>query len=386
MGNPTSTKILKVGIYDPYLDTLGGGERYCLTIAEILASLGYQVDIFWSGDQDLLKKAEIRFGLNLSNINFVTDIFSSKTETMDIAEDPESLVLASQHIHQQPHKLSSLYRKYLVTRQYNLFFYLSDWSVPFLFSKNNFLHVQVPFVSKIKIISRLLNHLKCLFIKQIICNSQFTAKFASRHFSSKQLVLYPPVDVEKFDPHIPKKNQILSVGRFDNILNSKKQEILIVAFRDLVLHNQNTDWRLILAGGSIALSQNNNYLRHLQHLAEGLPIDFIVNPNFTVLKQIYSTSKIYWHAAGFGVDENAHPENTEHFGMAPVEAMASGCVPILVNRGGLSEIISDNCEGYLWTDVSQLIAKTQLLMTSTLTLNSMSQASIIKSNHYSPWR
>ena len=30
----------RAAIYDPYLDTLGGGERYCLTVAEILLIAG----------------------------------------------------------------------------------------------------------------------------------------------------------------------------------------------------------------------------------------------------------------------------------------------------------------------------------------------------------
>jgi len=40
---------MRAAIYDPYLDTLGGGERYCLTVAEILLKNGWQVDLFWSG-------------------------------------------------------------------------------------------------------------------------------------------------------------------------------------------------------------------------------------------------------------------------------------------------------------------------------------------------
>ena len=55
----------RVAIYDPYLDTLGGGERYCLTVAEILLKNNYQVDLFWSGDKTLIEKAEKRFSLNL---------------------------------------------------------------------------------------------------------------------------------------------------------------------------------------------------------------------------------------------------------------------------------------------------------------------------------
>ena len=62
-------------IYDPYLDTLGGGERYCLTVAEILKKNGWKVDIFWSGGQDIIKKAENRFSLNLKDIHIQPDIF-----------------------------------------------------------------------------------------------------------------------------------------------------------------------------------------------------------------------------------------------------------------------------------------------------------------------
>ena len=35
----------RAAIYDPYLDTLGGGERYCLSVVEFLLQNNYQVDI-----------------------------------------------------------------------------------------------------------------------------------------------------------------------------------------------------------------------------------------------------------------------------------------------------------------------------------------------------
>jgi hypothetical protein len=75
--------IKRAGIYDPYLDTLGGGDRYCLTVAEILSKNGYNVDVFWNGDPDLIKKASIRFSLDLDKISIAPDIFgltSSKLE------------------------------------------------------------------------------------------------------------------------------------------------------------------------------------------------------------------------------------------------------------------------------------------------------------------
>ena len=374
---------LKAGIFDPYLDTLGGGERYCLTVAEILKSFGYQVDIFWSGDQDLLHKAESRFNLELSDINIVPDIFSAKNNHIEVAQDSESLTTVSHHHQSSNNRISSFITKYKTTKNYDLIFFLSDWSVPFLFSKKNILHVQVPFLNKTKIKDKFITQIKYLFLSQIICNSQFTAKFASHNFGSKCTVLYPPVDVEKFDSTQTKMNYIASVGRFDNILNSKRQEIMIEAFRSICHQHKNFTWRLVLAGGSLTSPDKNNYLQHLQHLSIGLPIDFVINPDFNSLKKIYSDAKIYWHAAGYGVDEKTHPESTEHFGMAPVEAMASGCVPILVNRGGLGEIISHDQEGFLWNEPTELIAKTELLMSSPSLLGTMSARAILRSANFS---
>ena len=39
---------MRAAIYNPYLDTLGGGERYVMAVATALANLNYIVDVEWS--------------------------------------------------------------------------------------------------------------------------------------------------------------------------------------------------------------------------------------------------------------------------------------------------------------------------------------------------
>ena len=46
---------MKAAIYDPYLDTLGGGERYMITAAQVLSENGYKVDVEWR-DQSIKNK------------------------------------------------------------------------------------------------------------------------------------------------------------------------------------------------------------------------------------------------------------------------------------------------------------------------------------------
>ncbi len=69
------------------------------------------------------------------------------------------------------------------------------------------------------------------------------------------------------------------------------------------------------------------------------------------LKKLYGESMIYWHASGFGEDD---PKKFEHFGITAVEAMAAGAIPIVINKGGLTEIVEDGKSGYLWDSTDQL--------------------------------
>ena len=58
-------KNLKAALYDPYLDTLGGGEKHIFSILEVFAEQGYEVNIFW--DKNLTKEISNRFSLKLIN-------------------------------------------------------------------------------------------------------------------------------------------------------------------------------------------------------------------------------------------------------------------------------------------------------------------------------
>jgi len=63
--------------------------------------------------------------------------------------------------------------------------------------------------------------------------------------------------------------------------------------------------------------------------------------------------------------------------------MASGLVPIVVNRGGLAEILTDTHSGYLWDTTDDLISKTQLLIGSNSTLQKMSLTAVETSQNFS---
>ena len=57
---------MNIGVYDPYLDDNGGGEKYLITLAECLSE-DNDVFVFWDNVQDLESVGE-RFNINLENI------------------------------------------------------------------------------------------------------------------------------------------------------------------------------------------------------------------------------------------------------------------------------------------------------------------------------
>lgn len=338
-------------IFDPYLDTLGGGERYTLTVAEILSEIGYQVIVAWPNDH-WVKDAQDRFGLSLKKITVDEQYYRLFISPISLIEKRKSLM------------------------GFDLCFFVSDGSVPFLFSKNNILHYQVPF-TKVNGF-KLLNTLKLRLINHLVVNSNFTKEVIDSTFGTPiSQVLYPPVDTTSLTSSTTKQKVILNVGRFASPSHSKRQDVLIHAFRTLV-DNGLKDWRLVLAGG---LSKDNN-LNFLKDSAKGYPISFVTSPDYGELKKIYSTASIYWHAAGYQVDEKLNPEAVEHFGITTVESMAAGCVPVVINKGGQKEIVNDKC-GRLWDEIPSLLEHTKALIKSPPTLKRLSIQAIKRSADFS---
>lgn len=338
----------KAGFFDPYLDTIGGGERYTLTLAEHLSQKEWQVDLLWD-EPKLKEKLKSRLDLDLSRVNFIP-----------IREN--------------------ILERWKLSHKYDLFFWLSDGSIPLLFSKKNILHFQVPFNGVGG--KTPLNKIKLKKIQFIVCNSCFTKKFIDQEYSVNSKVIYPPVDVQSFKPG-KKENIILSLGRFSQLLQAKRQDVLISVFKKMVAKGL-SNWKLILAGatdigGELVFNQ-------LKRQAKSYPIEFLENPDFKTITKLYSRAKIFWSASGYGIDEEKEPEKVEHFGIAIVESMAAGCVPVVVGKGGAKEIIKKGKTGFLWENEKELIRMTQDLITNPTTLDSLSKAVIKLSRAFSKKR
>ncbi len=328
---------MRAAIYNPYLDTLGGGERYTMAFANALIKKGYTVDVQWQSE-DIKIALEKRFGVYLEGINFIKDVKKGDG--------------------------------------YDMIFWVADGSIPLLQARHNILHFQFPFKDVNG--KSLLNKMKLYRIEKIICNSNFTKNIIDQEYGVKSIVIYPPVDVEKIKPK-KKENIIIYVGRFSQLTQIKGQDILIDIFSKFT--KEKPDWRLILAGGSEIGA--DIYLQKLYRLIKDKRVEIIENPSFNQIKDLYGRAKIFWSAAGYGIDEFKNPKQVEHFGITPIESMAAGCVPLLYGAGGHKEIIVNAENGYLWSQKNELIKKTIFLINNQKALREISIKARRSSSNFS---
>ena len=345
---------MRVGIFDPYLDDLGGGEKYMMTIAECL-SKKHSVDVFWDNKNDF-KGLNQRFPLDLSKIKIVPNIFSSRV---------------------------SLLKRLVESKKYDAIVFLSDGSLPLVLSKKLFVHIQQPLETMQ--INSPLDKVKLSRVNSFFCNSEFTKSFIGSRFNLKSIVIYPPV---AFNPkNVKKENIILHVGRFrvKNVKNDdyKKQGVMIDAFKDMV-DKKLKNWRFVLA---VSIQEKDKEaFEIMKKSASGFPIEFLVNKNNNELWYIYSRAKIYWHASGFGEDLEKHPEFAEHFGISTVEAMGARAVPVVINAGGQKEIVTDGENGFVWDSIEELQSKTLKLVGDELLLSKLSKNAEQSSRKFSAER
>lgn len=323
---------MKIGIFTPYLNSLSGGEKYILTAAECLSSK-HEVFIFWDPrfKSEIKKKAFEKLGIKLSAVKFTNNIFGRGV---------------------------SLFYRLFLSKAYDYIIFLSDGSIPFVLS-NLIIHFQFP-VEWINTKS-LKTKIKFFNIKNVICNSSFTKSYIDKKFGIKSTVLYPPAFIGKVKTE-QKEKVILHVGRFGTSIeetNFKKQDVMIDVFKAMIRRGLK-DWRFVLVVSFKNEDEDN--LGKLKKKAQGLPIEFIENPNNLALQIEYGRAQIYWHATGFGEDLIGYPERAEHFGISTVEAMGAGAVPVVINAGGQKEIVEDGQNGFLWDTLEELQEKTMFLI------------------------
>lgn len=187
-----------------------------------------------------------------------------------------------------------------------------------------------------------------------LANSTLTEKHVAKSLKPAHLVkVYPPVLIEQIAKYLEKnrakkENEIVYVGRIEP---DKGIEDIIKALA-LIKNKDIKAW-------IIGFNFDTRYLRYLKSLARELGIEkrvtYKVNAAREEVLEILSRASIL-----------VHPARHEPFGIAVVEGMVAGCVPIV--RKGLSgpwiDIIEKGRYGYGYANIHELAEKISEILTS----------------------
>jgi GT2 family glycosyltransferase/glycosyltransferase involved in cell wall biosynthesis len=344
-----------LAVYSPFELTPGGGERYLLTLAEVGLQHGLNVHFVSPAPYSRMRMTAVgsMLGLDLNGL-----VINSLGEAQELAPFDDWVVMSNQ----------------LVPPTRGL-------------GVRNTLHCQFPFLS-----GRDQWQARRAWLtdySRFVVNSPFTAENVLRRLSEARepelpiVILSPPVDVTDVPIH-PNKSGIVSTGRFFSGDHSKRQDLQIEAFRRLTALRPDDDLVLHLVGSSATQPAHRKFLADCMTAAEGLAVQFHVDAPLSEVNELYASSSLYWHSSGLNVDVALEPERCEHFGIAPIEAMGYGTIPLVVDNGGPADTVRPGIDGYHYSTVDELVARTDdLLNRSEDELRPMREATRARANDFS---
>ena len=215
---------------------------------------------------------------------------------------------------------------------------------------------------------------------RFLSNSTFTAGWVARLWKVPSEVLYPPVRPEVRPG--AKAPVIASIGRFfdPEYGHCKKQLDLVRAF--IAIENGAAQgWELALVGGADAASRE--YALSVRRESLNHAIRVHLNAPRSLVRDTLASAAIFWHAGGFGEDPKQHPERFEHFGIAVVEAMSAGAVPVVYGEAGPAEIVRHGVDGFHWHTIDELTEFTAQLIADPATRAAMSAQAQERADHFS---
>lgn len=379
----------KVLVLNPYLPTMGGGEKHMGYLCKF-------IEDYYKGD--------VKIDILVHNYNNI-DIHDENYVTIDNLNKQFGLQLNRTNIKKidinMPNSLKeSLYNKKIIediTKEYDIFINFMFLSKHIGKAKVNMYGCMFPAKPYVKEIQG--NFLKKIGAKyydyrflssydSFICNSAYTNHWLNEYWknSKRNRVIYPPVFSEeeiygRYNES-EKENIIVSVGRFFVGAHSKKQLEMVQMF----VNNKDKfkDYEYHLVGAVSNYEEDIEYLNKIKEIASYADNVYIhENYPFKELMNLYRKAKIFWHGTGYLVDENLEPEKMEHFGITTVEAMSFGAIPVVINKGGQKETVQEGINGYRWNDEEECINKTLKVINDEEKRKEMAEICVEEAKKYS---
>jgi glycosyltransferase involved in cell wall biosynthesis len=360
---------LKVAIYNLYWATYGGGEQVSGAIAEALKT---RCDVTLLGPEEPnVEATRARLGVDLSGCSWRKVV--DDTEAGEASADFDVFI-------------NGTYRSHSVNQAPIGLYYVHFPEPPITSRRQTVDKIARVGLGAMKAAPRLPARLAGVqrglqrrvidqswsqSYTKFLSNSTYTAGWVKKLWDAESEIVYPPVRTTVKPGK--KVELVTSIGRFfdPSLGHSKKQRELLEAFTRMFSSREGLgNWTLSFVGGADGASRD--YALAVRRGAIGLPVTVNLNAPRELVETILATASIYWHGGGFGEDAELHPERFEHFGIAVVEAMAAGAVPVVFAAAGPAEIVRHAVDGFHWKTIDELQAYTRVLMNDEVLRSKMS--------------
>ena len=314
----------QVGVFYPTLNVYGGGEFVAVAIANTLARNNQNVVLFTNNEVNP-KAIKSFFGENLH----------------------PSIRTVKQPAHFRSRSLADFYQNilysYIAKSKCSTFIDVFSncvfpWAsvsyIHFPYLNRHFYNTKFPYLENPSLLQAgtlphvmLEKNLISYDNKLVLANSNYTAQEIKMYSQKTVEVLYPPFsstisEIGKQTTKNSSENLVVTISRIEP--TKLLERIPYIASQ--------TDSKIQFA--IIGRLCNKETLAHLQQITKKLAltnrVKFYPDASAQTKIDLLKKAKIYLHTM-IG----------EHFGIAPVEAMALGCLPIVHNSGGLKEFVPE---------------------------------------------
>mmetsp|Transcript_8540 Transcript_8540/g.53373 ORF Transcript_8540/g.53373 Transcript_8540/m.53373 type:complete len:775 (+) Transcript_8540:380-2704(+) len=338
----------KAALYTPYNIVPGGGERYLLSAAAVFQKMNYHVALLTT----------------LQNVCKTKRMLLNVADALNVPLSPSRLSYDRvSHITAYTKKLAY---------QYDVFFLLGNEKFPRIpgVGAVNLYMCQFPFDLQRAMTKQELHAFTTY--DSVIVNSKYTYRhynlYAQPAFwqaRKKNLLtplvslLSPPVTdtatiVQK--PVQFERKGIVMIGRIFKGRQNKGYLSALYMLHELSKCVQGGVELQIV--GSLMPGHAEHY-RELQALIAklGLKAKIHIDAPPNELADVLATSLVQWHLTGVDAPTE-DPASEEHFGVSVVEGMQAGVIPVVINKGGLTEIVQNGSSGFVGTTKTEIVGLT----------------------------
>ena len=330
---------MRVCVVHNTLNSVGGGERVCLAVIEALKSLGHEITLVtteftdWGRVERIVGKV-VRPDREVYLLPFRVKAFGIYMRLLTALllawERKKCDLVVNTHGDVLPMTSDILYM------HFPTFALLRENPVNVKYSESLFWRLY--FYPYEKMQGYLAKKMKW---RILLTNSEFSREAIRKYIHADAIVVHPPVEISEFlkaSENMERDDRVVSCGRYTP---EKNYEFVL----RVAEHLPHIEFTII---GASSGKVSNAYYRKLARIVEEKKLR-----NVKLLRdvprseqlEIYSRSKVFLHAM-IG----------EHFGIAVVEGMAAGLVPIVHRSGGpWFDIVDRGMYGLGYENVDEVV-------------------------------